>query len=66
VRKRFAGLVLMGSFPGSVSCACGIRLIGEAPQSVFRVRSSGPVGVLGTGCSRAVNGPGINLGAPRI
>ena len=56
----------MVSFPGPVSCVCGRHLIGEVPQSVFRVRLSGPVGVLGTGCSRAVNGPGVNLAAARI
>jgi hypothetical protein len=56
----------MVSFPGPVSCVCGRHLIGEVPQSVFRVRSRGPVGVLGTGCSRAVGGPGVNLAAARI
>ena len=44
----------------------GTRLTGEAPQSVFWVLLSGPMGVLGTDCSRAVSGPGINLAAARI
>ena len=44
----------------------GIHLTGEAPQSVFWVLLSGPMGVLGTDYIRAVRGPGINLAAARI
>jgi hypothetical protein len=44
----------------------GIHLTGEAPQSVFWVLLSGPMGVLGTDYIRAVSGPGVNLAAARI